>query len=309
MISKNEKIFIAGHNGMVGSACFRIFKEAGYNNLLIIPSQELDLMDQRKVNLFFDKEKPNVVINCAAKVGGIQANDLYPYVFLMNNLLIQNNLIKFSHEYNVRKFIFLGSSCIYPKYAEQPIRESSLLTSSLEPTNQWYAIAKISGVKLIESLRKQYNRDYLSLMPTNLYGPNDNYDLENSHVLPALIKKFHDAKTYNKDSVEVWGSGKPRREFLHVNDLARAVLFSYENNLTDSLYNVGSGIDISIAELANLVREIVGYEGEIKWNSSKPDGTPKKLMDSSKLNSLGWKPKIDLKEGIKSVYKEYAKVI
>lgn len=304
-ISKDSKIYIAGHRGMVGSACWRLFKSKGYTNLIGRTSEELDLRDQKAVAEFFQKEQPKAVIDAAAKVGGILANDTYPYEFLLYNMQIQNNLIQSAHLYDVNKFIFLGSSCIYPKMAPQSLKEEYLLTGPLEETNQWYAIAKISGIKLIEALRKQHNRDYVSLMPTNLYGPGDNYDLETSHVLPAMIRKFHEAKLDNHSDVTLWGTGKPKREFLHVDDLAQAVLFTIENTLVKSLYNVGSGKEISIKELAHLIQEIVGHNGQIIWDSSKPDGTPRKLMDSDLINSLGWKSNIDLIEGIKKTYKDF----
>ncbi len=305
MLEKDSKIYIAGHKGMVGSACWRILKSSGYNNLIGKTSNNLDLKNQQNVNDYIYEEKPDVVINAAARVGGILANDLNPYEFLLDNMLIQNNLIHASYKNDIKKFIFLGSSCIYPKMAPQPIKEDYLLTSSLEPTNQWYAIAKISGVMLIKALRKQYNKDYISLMPTNLYGPNDNFDLKSSHVLPAMIRKFHEAKIKNNSSVLLWGTGSPKREFLHVDDLAKAVLFSLENKLDEHLYNVGSGIDITIKELASLIQKIIGHSGEISWDTSKPDGTPRKLMSSDKLNSLGWKTSIDLNEGIKNTYNSY----
>ena len=306
-MNKNSKIFIAGHLGMVGSACMRLLKQKGYTNVIVKTRLELDLKKQEQVETFFKTEKPDVVIDAAAKVGGILANDTYPYEFLMDNMLIQNNLIKSSLDNNVNKFIFLGSSCIYPKLAPQPLKEEYLLTAPLEPTNQWYAVAKISGVKLIESIRLQFGKDYVSLMPTNLYGPNDNYDLKNSHVLPAMIRKFHEAKKEKRSEVLIWGSGSPFREFLHVDDLAKAVLFALQNKLPDSLYNVGSSNEISIKELAILVKEIVGFQGAIKWDSTKPDGTPRKLMDSSRLNNLNWRSTITLDDGIKSVY-EYFKI-
>lgn len=302
MISKDSKIYIAGHRGMVGSACWRILETAGYTNLFGKTSKEFDLRDQNAVENLIKTEKPDAIIAAAAKVGGILANDSYPYEFLMDNMLIQNNLIRSAHENAVEKFIFLGSSCIYPKFSQQPIKEEYLLTGELEPTNQWYAIAKISGVKLIEALRKQFNRDYVSLMPTNLYGPNDNFDLNTSHVFPAMLRKFHEAKENNHSIVTLWGSGKPMREFLHVNDLGQAVLFALEHKLGDHLYNVGSGSDISIKVLAHMVRKVVGHKGEIIWDNTKPDGTPKKLMDSSKLNDKGWKSSIDLENGIKTTY-------
>ena len=306
-MNKNSKIFIAGHLGMVGSACMRLLKKEGYTNILGKTRFELDLTKQEQVETFFKIENPDVVIDAAAKVGGILANDTYPYEFLMDNMLIQNNLIKSSLNNNVNKFIFLGSSCIYPRLAPQPLKEEYLLTAPLEPTNQWYAVAKISGVKLIESIRIQFEKDYVSLMPTNLYGPNDNYDLKNSHVLPAMIRKFHEAKMGGHSEVQLWGSGTPLREFLHVDDLANAVLFALKNKLPDSLYNVGSSTEISIKELAFLVKEIVGFNGAIKWDNTRPDGTPRKLMDSSRLNNLNWKSTIALDDGIKSVYEYFKK--
>jgi GDP-L-fucose synthase len=287
---------------MVGKAIWRVLSENGFINLIGKSSKELDLRDQMKVKEFFISEKPKVVIDAAARVGGILANSHYPYQFLMDNMLIQNNLFTSSFETEVDKFVFLGSSCIYPKLAPQPLKEDCLLTSSLEPTNEWYAIAKITGVKACEAIRKQYGRDYVSLMPTNLYGTQDNFDLHTSHVMPAMIRKFHEAKLDGNTPVSLWGTGKPLREFLHVDDLALAVLFSLENKLEDSLYNVGVGIDISIHELALLIQKIVGHTGEIIWDETKPDGTPRKLMDTSKLNKLGWKANIDLEEGIQGTY-------
>ena len=307
MINKSDKIYIAGHRGMVGSACWRALEAKGYNNLIGRTSQELDLRNQKAVEHFIRTEKPVAIIDAAAKVGGILANDTYPYEFLMDNMLIQNNLIRSAHENNVPKFIFLGSSCIYPKFAPQPLKEEYLLTDSLEPTNEWYAIAKISGVKLIEALRKEYGRDYVSLMPTNLYGPNDNFDLKSSHVLPAMIRKFHEAKMNGNSPVELWGTGAPMREFLHVDDLAQAVLFGLENTLEKHLYNVGTGVDLRIKDLALLIQSIVGHKGEIEWDSNKPDGTLRKLLDSTKLRDIGWKPFIDLKTGIQINYEYFKK--
>jgi len=301
-ITLDSKVYIAGHNGMVGSACWRALEAKGYKNIIGFISKELDLRDQRAVFEMLEKEKPHAIIDAAAKVGGILANSTYPYEFLMDNMLIQNNLIKAAHELNVPKFIFLGSSCIYPKMAPQPLKEEYLLTGPLEETNQWYAIAKISGVKLIEALREQYNRDYVSLMPTNLYGPGDNYDLKTSHVLPAILRKFHQAKENNHADVVIWGTGTPKREFLHVDDLANAVVFALENKLDESLYNVGSGSEISIMELAELVQEIVGHKGKIVLDKSKPDGTKRKLLSSKKIKSLGLNFLIDLENGIKNVY-------
>lgn len=307
MITKKSKIYIAGHKGMVGSSCWRKLHSNGFDNLVGRSSDELDLTNQADVTRFLKEEKPDVIINAAAKVGGILANDREPYEFLMNNMMIQNNIISVAHKFEIPKLIFLGSSCIYPKLADQPLREEYLLTGELEPTNQWYAIAKISGVKLIEALRKQYNRDYVSLMPTNLYGPGDNFDLYSSHVLPAMIRKFHEAKINNQQTVTLWGSGKPMREFLHVDDLASAVLFTLQNGVDEHLYNVGTGIDLTIKELAFIVQQITGHKGDIIWDRAKPDGTPRKIMDSSKIRNLGWQPKIKLESGIQSAYEWYLK--
>jgi len=301
-ITLDSKIYIAGHNGMVGAACWRALEAKGYINIIGFSSKELDLRDQKAVFDMLEREKPVAIIDAAARVGGILANSTYPYEFLMDNMLIQNNLINAAHQLDIPKFIFLGSSCIYPKMAPQPLKEEYLLTGPLEETNQWYAIAKISGVKLIEALRYQYNRDYVSLMPTNLYGPGDNYDLETSHVLPAMIRKFHDAKENNHSDVILWGTGTPKREFLHVDDLASAVVFTLENKMKESLYNVGSGSEISIKELAELVQKTIGHSGSIIWDINKPDGTPRKLMDSSKMKELGYDTSISLNEGIKSTY-------
>ena len=302
---KDTKIYIAGHRGMVGSAVWRALETAGYVNLMGRTSKELDLRNQREVDVFFNEERPEVVIDAAAKVGGILANNTYPYAFLMDNLQIQNNLIEGALQNDVSKFIFLGSSCIYPKLASQPLKEEYLLTGPLEPTNEWYAIAKIAGIKACEAIRKEFGKDYVSLMPTNLYGPYDNFDLQSSHVLPAMIRKFHEAKCNNHACVTLWGSGTPMREFLHVDDLAQAVLFALEHTLPDHLYNVGSGTDLTIKDLALLIQKEVGHEGEIFWDDSKPDGTPRKLMDVSKMNANGWKAKIDLQEGIEKTYKWY----
>ena len=302
MLNRDSKIYVAGHNGMVGSACLRALKRSGYNNIIVKSRIELDLTNQGDVRDFIQDEKPYAIIDAAAKVGGILANDLYPFEFLMDNMLIQNNLIHAAHEFNISKFIFLGSSCIYPKLSPQPIKEEFLLNGALEPTNQWYAIAKISGVKLIEALRKQYNRDYVSLMPTNLYGPNDNFDLETSHVLPALMRKFHEAKENNLPNVELWGSGNPKREFLHVDDLGNAILHVLEKKMRESLYNVGSGEDLSIKELSEIIRTTVDYQGNILWDQSKPDGTPRKLMNSERIIKEGWFPSINLTDGVSSTY-------
>jgi GDP-L-fucose synthase len=305
MISNNSKIFVAGHQGMVGSAVWTTLQENGYTNLVGKSRKELDLRNQVEVGNFFALEKPEIVIDAAAKVGGIMANKTYPYQFLMDNMRIQNNLIEFSLNNGCEKFIFLGSSCIYPKFAPQPIKEDSLLSSALEPTNEAYALAKISGVKACEYIKSQFGKDYISLMPTNLYGPKDNFDLETSHVLPAMITKFHEAKINGNQPVILWGTGSPKREFLHVNDLSKAVLFAIENSLPENLYNVGTGEDISILDLAILIQRIVGHEGEIIWDTDKPNGTPRKLLDVGKLKILGWSAKIPLQEGIKSTYQWY----
>jgi GDP-L-fucose synthase len=300
-MKQDTKIYIAGHRGMVGSAIWRALTAKGYTNLLGKTSKELDLRDQKAVSNFFETEKPEVVIDAAARVGGILANNKYPYQFLMENLQIQNNLIDTAHKTEVEKFIFLGSSCIYPRLAPQPLKEEYLLTGSLEPTNEGYAIAKIAGVKACEAIRKQFGKDYVSLMPTNLYGSHDNFDLNTSHVLPAMIRKFHEAKVNNKP-VELWGSGSPMREFLHVDDMADAVVFAMENKLPEHLYNIGTGKDLTIKELAELIQKTVGHEGEILWDSSKPDGTPRKLMNVDKMKNAGWKASTNLEEGIQKTY-------
>lgn len=302
-MDKTSKIYVAGHRGMVGAAIWRVLQSNGYTNIIGRSSKELDLRDQIAVKQFVATEKPHCIIDAAARVGGILANNDYPYQFLMENLQIQNNLIQAAHEQEVQKFIFLGSSCIYPKSAPQPLKEDYLLTGPLEPTNEWYAIAKIAGVKACQAIRKQFNKDFVSLMPTNLYGAFDNFDLKTSHVLPAMIRKFHDAKHNENEPVTLWGSGTPMREFLHVDDMARSVLFAVEHTLPDYLYNVGTGTDLTIKELAEMVQKIIGHNGAIIWDTSKPDGTPRKLMDSSKLNELGWSPKIDLEKGIATTYK------
>jgi GDP-L-fucose synthase len=302
MIKKNTKIYIAGHRGMVGSAVWRALENKGYTNLVGKTSKELDLRNQTAVLDFYKKEKPEVVIDAAAKVGGILANNNFPYQFLMENMQIQNNLIDSALNFGIEKFIFLGSSCIYPKLAPQPLKEEYLLTDSLEPTNEWYAIAKITGVKACEAIRKQFQKDYVSLMPTNLYGTHDNFDLNSSHVLPAMIRKFHEAKNNNNSDVMLWGSGTPMREFLFVDDMAEAVVYAIENELPEYLYNIGTGEDLTIKELAETVQQVVGHEGNLVWDRSKPDGTPRKLMDISKMHNLGWKHKIDLKQGIEKTY-------
>jgi GDP-L-fucose synthase len=306
-MNTQSKIFVAGHNGMVGSAIVRKLKSKGYNNIIVRSSKELDLRNQQAVNDFIKTEKPEVVFDAAARVGGILANNNYPYQFLMENMQIQNNLIDASLNNDVIKFIFLGSSCIYPKLAPQPLKEDYLLTSSLEPTNEWYAIAKISGVKACEAIRKQFNKDFLSLMPTNVYGPGDNFDLQTSHVLPAMIRKFHEAKQNNHAPVTLWGNGSAMREFIHVDDLADAAVFAFENNLTEHLYNTGTGVDLTIKELALAIQEIVGHNGDILWDETKPNGTPRKLLDVSKLSNAGWKAKIELKEGIRETYQWFTK--
>ena len=297
-----KKIYIAGHNGMVGRAIWSTLSAAGYTKLIGKSSQELDLRNQAAVQQFFTTEQPEVVIDAAARVGGILANNDYPYTFLMENMLIQNNLIEASLKNNIQKFIFLGSSCIYPKLAPQPLKEAYLLTAPLEPTNEWYALAKISGVKACEAIRKQYGKDYVSLMPTNLYGSYDNFDLNTSHVLPAMIRKFHEAKLKGNAPVKLWGSGTPMREFLYVDDLATATLFALENTLPEYLYNVGTGVDVTIKELAETIQHIVGHQGTIIWDDTKPDGTPRKLMDSSKMHQLGWKHQMELANGIARTY-------
>lgn len=302
MVNKESKIYIAGHRGMVGSAIRRKLEQEGYRNLIFRTSGELDLRDQGAVRSWFSEQQPDVVIDAAARVGGIMANNEYPWQFLYDNLQIQNNLIAAAHETGVDKFIFLGSSCIYPKHADQPLKEDYLLTGPLEPTNQWYAIAKITGVKMVKALRLQYDRHYVSLMPTNLYGPNDNFDLKTSHVLPAMIRKFHEAKEKGHAAVQLWGTGSPRREFLHVNDVADAVFFALNHEMKYDLYNVGTGKDITIKNLALLIQNIVGHKGEIKWDTSKPDGTPRKLMDVSRMQEAGWRYHIELEEGIRATY-------
>lgn len=302
MISKQSKIYIAGHNGMVGSAIWRQLEEKGYQNLIGKCSKELDLRDQHAVMSFFKNEKPDVIIDAAAKVGGIMANNNFPYQFLMENMQIQNNLIDSSLKNDIEKFIFLGSSCIYPKLAPQPLKEEYLLTDSLEPTNEWYAVAKITGIKTCEAIRKQFGKDYVSMMPTNLYGTHDNFDLNTSHVLPAMIRKFHEAKENDQEPVTLWGSGTPMREFLFVDDMAASVIFALENELPEHLYNVGTGVDLTIKELAQLIQKIVGHTGEIVWDSSKPDGTPRKLMEVSKMHNLGWKHQVSLEDGISRTY-------
>lgn len=304
-MKKDAKIYIAGHRGMVGSAIHRKLSGEGFQNIVVRTSGELDLRNQEAVTEFFEAEKPDYVFLAAAKVGGIMANNIYRAEFLMDNLQIQNNVIDAAHKTGTEKLLFLGSSCIYPKLAPQPLKEEYLLTGPLEPTNEPYAIAKIAGIKLCESYRSQYGANFISAMPTNLYGPNDNYDLNNSHVLPAMIRKFHEAREEGREYMELWGTGSPLREFLHVDDLADACYFLMQEYDGSEHVNVGVGEDLSIRELAELIKTVVGYEGEIKWNTDKPDGTPRKLMDVSKLHSLGWKHRIGLEEGIRATYKDF----
>lgn len=303
-MEKNAKIYVAGHRGMVGSALVRCLTDAGFTNLIVRTSRELDLRDEAAVAAFFAQEKPEYVLLAAAKVGGIHANNSYPVDFLLDNLRLQNNVIEQCYRHGVQKLLFLGSSCVYPKLCPQPIKEEYLLTSALEPTNEAYAIAKIAGLKLCEAYRRQYDCNFISVMPTNLYGPGDNYDLENSHVLPAMLRKFHEAKEQGQPAVEIWGSGTPRREFLHVDDLAAACLHLFLHYDDAAPVNAGTGEDLTILELAELVRDVVGYAGDIKLNSSRPDGTPRKLLDVSRLQALGWQPRIGLREGITRVYQE-----
>src|SRR5688572_7291971 len=303
-MEKNSKIYIAGHRGMVGSAIHRRLKKEGFENFVFIPSEKLDLRDQRGVADFFAKEKPDYVFLAAAKVGGILANNTYRAEFLYDNLMIQSNVIENSYRQGVKKLLFLGSSCIYPKLAPQPLKEEYLLTGLLEHTNEPYAIAKIAGIKLCDAYRSQYGCNFISVLPTNLYGPNDNYDLNTSHALHALLRKFHEAKVENKPEVVVWGSGTPRREFLHADDMADACVFLMKNYNEPGLINIGIGVDISIKELAALIKDVVGYNGKIVFDSSKPDGTPRKLMDVSKLSTLGWKASINFKDGITEVYRD-----
>jgi GDP-L-fucose synthase len=304
-MEKNSKIYIAGHNGMVGSAIKRKLQKEGYANLIVRSSKELDLRNQAEVARFFETEKPDYVFLAAAKVGGIIANSTYRAEFLYDNLMIQSNIIHNAYLNGVKKLLFLGSSCIYPKMAPQPLKEDSLLTGPLEPTNEPYAIAKIAGIKMCDAYRDQYGCNFISVMPTNLYGPNDNYDLNASHVLPALLRKVQEAKQNNCNKVTVWGTGKPRREFLHVDDLADACYFLMQNYNEPGLINIGVGEDLTIAELAELIKNIVGFSGDIFYDTAKPDGTPRKLMDVSKLNSLGWKASISLTEGITKVYQNH----
>jgi len=304
----SSKIYVAGHRGLVGSAIVRALEKQGYDNLILRTHSELDLLDQKSATDFFKKEKPEYVFLAAAKVGGIMANRTYPADFIYQNLQIQNNIIHHSHLNGVKKLLFLGSSCIYPRLARQPIKEEYLLTEALETTNESYAIAKIAGIKMCQAYNKQYGTDFISVMPTNLYGPNDNFDPETSHVLPALIRKFHEAKINNQTEVVVWGTGAPKREFLYVDDLADACIFLMNNYDNSEIINIGTGEDISIKELAEMIKEITGFTGEINWDASKPNGTPRKLLDVGKLHNLGWKHQINLPDGILSVYEWYQSV-
>lgn len=303
-MKKSSKIYIAGHKGMVGSAILKNLETNGYSNLITAARDELDLRDQKATHRFIAAEQPECIIIAAARVGGILANDQYPWQFLYDNLMIEANLIDAGHRNHVQNLIFLASSCIYPKHAAQPLKEDYLLTGPLEPTNEWYAIAKIAGIKLCQSLNRQYDRKYVSLIPTNLYGPGDNFDVKTSHVLPAMIRKFHDAAESGHGPVRLWGTGSPMREFLHVDDLAEAVrsVMEYNGKTDDDLINVGTGQDIPIKELAELVQGVAGHTGEIHWDTSKPDGTPRKLLDISRISDLGWKAKIGLEEGIRNTY-------
>lgn len=303
-MDRNSKIFIAGHRGMVGSAIVRKLEAEGYTNLITKTSKELDLRNQQAVQSFFTNEKPEYVFLAAAKVGGIVANNTYRADFLYENLMIQSNVIRQSYENNVKKLLFLGSSCIYPKMCPQPIKEEYLLTGSLEQTNEPYAIAKIAGLKMCEAFRMQYGCDYISVMPTNLYGPNDNYDLKNSHVLPALMRKFYEAIKNGAPEVEIWGSGKPMREFLHVDDLADACYFLMNNYSGEGFFNIGTGVDLTITDLAQLIKEVSGYTGNLRFDPSKPDGTPRKLLDVTAIHNAGWKHRISLEQGVKMVWQE-----
>lgn len=304
-MNSDSKVYIAGHTGMVGSAIMRRLQKEGYNNLVTRDLEELDLINQAETEKFFEEEKPEYVFLAAARVGGIMANNTYRAQFIYENIQIQNNVIHFSWKYGVKKLLFLGSSCIYPKHAPQPLKEEYLLTGKLEPTNEPYAIAKIAGIKMCQAYNDQYDTDFISVMPTNLYGFYDNFDLETSHVLPALVRKIHEAKETNKDSVVIWGTGKPRREFLYVDDLADACHFLMQNYSGNEFINIGVGEDISIKELALLIKDIVGYKGQLDFDISKPDGTPQKLLDVERLHNLGWQAKIDLKDGLQSVYDWY----
>jgi GDP-L-fucose synthase len=306
-MDKSNKIFVAGHRGLVGNALVRRLEKEGFRNLLKRDRSQLDLADERAVHNFFAQEKPAIVVVAAAKVGGIKANDDYPVEFLLENLRIQNNVIYTAHKAGVRKLLFMGSSCIYPKFAPQPIPETALLNGPLEPTNEAYAIAKVAGIKLCQAFSREYGANFISVMPTNLYGPNDNFDLETSHVLAAILRKAHEAKSRKARELVVWGSGKPRREFLHVDDLASACLFLLEKYDSPEIVNIGCGEDISIHELAELICDVVGFDGELAWDPTKPDGTPRKLLDITKLRALGWQPTIPLRQGIVQTYDWFLK--
>ncbi len=298
----HSKIYVAGHRGLVGGAVERALRERGYQNLVLRTHAELDLTDQAAVREFFDRERPEGVILAAARVGGIHANNTRPALFIRDNLLIQDNVIDAAYRSGVAKLVFLGSSCIYPKFAPQPIQEDSLLTGALEPTNEWYAVAKIAGIKMCQAYRREFGFNAISLMPTNLYGPGDNFDLQNSHVLPALIRRFHEAKLRGDSQITVWGTGTPRREFLHVHDLADAIVHLFETYDAEPIVNVGWGEDVTIHELATLVAEVTGFRGEVGFDASKPDGTPRKLLDTTRLRALGWQPRIPLRQGIEDTY-------
>ncbi len=304
-MNKDSKIYIAGHRGLVGSAILRALQSKGYARFILRSHQELELENQKDVEALFADERPEYVFLAAAKVGGILANNTYPADFIYDNIIVQTNIIHSSYKYHVKKLLFLGSSCIYPKYAKQPIKEEYLLTGELEATNEPYAVAKIAGIKMCQAYNRQYGTNFISVMPTNLYGPNDNFDLNSSHVLPALMRKFHDAKMNRQTSVALWGTGCPYREFLHVDDLADACVFLMKNYDQSEIVNIGCGEDITIKRLAELISEIVGYQGQIVWDTTKPDGTPRKLLDITKIKSLGWNPKIDLREGVTKVYKSF----
>jgi len=306
-IKPESRIYVAGHKGLAGSAIVRRLQVDGFSNIITRSHADLELTDQQAVNLFFEKNKPEYVFLAAARVGGILANSSYPAEFIYSNLMVQNNVIDAAFRHGTKKLLFLGSSCIYPKHAPQPMKEECLLSGPLEPTNEWYAIAKIAGIKMCQAYRKQYGFNAISLMPTNLYGPGDNFDLNSSHVLPALIRKFHEARVSDSAEVVVWGTGEPRREFLHVDDLADASLFLMKNYDSGEIVNVGFGSDMTIRELADLVNDVVGFQGRIAFDSSKPDGTPRKLLDVSRLSSLGWQARIHLREGIRSAYEWYRK--
>ena len=304
-MQSTSKIYVAGHNGLAGSAIWRELKRQGFTNLIGLRSNQLDLAKTAEVDRFFEIEKPEYVFLAAAQVGGIKANNDFPGDFLFRNLVIQNNVIDAARRFAVRKLLFLGSSCIYPKLANQPLKEEYLLTGPLEPTNEWYAIAKIAGIKLCQAYRRQYGCDFISAMPTNLYGPGDNYDPQGSHVLPALIRKFHEAKACRLPFVSCWGTGTPYREFLHSDDLGRALVFLMRHYSEDQFINVGSGVELTIRDLAETIARVIGYSGEIRWDSTKPDGTPRKLMDSSRLRLIGWVPEVSFEEGIRGAYKDF----